>query len=544
MLAAITIFCTVLIMYRPVKKIRASFFIKQANSYLAVQDTNTAIEKIRLALALDESNIYALRLIAQICQVDNPSYACKMYEKILLLHEYTFQDVQALIMICAKLQDFSAVNELLLKYTVKNSITPAFYKELILAVEELQNFDLETMIVRSGIKIHPEDLFLKFKYAVMLLKTQPASQSNVIQTLLWDVIIQSDVELRNEAAYIFYHNFIPTKKQRNFLESHIHVNYPITELKESILNECTLDMKLHPGKCDKILKNIIELLPKAPVDQQIYTYRWLRKRNQLKLIVDTLEQDKILSNRDLLMVYLDALAGLNQWKIVRSLIIKERILDVFTKGLFKVRVALELGELDAANVQFRDLMQKIKNNPKALIQIGEYFSKLHMDVYTIEAYVTALEVDPYNLLATNKLIQLVNTVRDVSPLQIPLSKLIKKTSQKVEFVNASIYVDLLMDQSVQQAYITALKLNSIKPNDIDCQTTLALACLKTARNFEALEIYKSFKNNSEHKTPRWNAIFALVLAANNQPDAARLLMLMAEAGTLNIQEVMLIKPFW
>ena len=104
------------------------------------------------------------------------------------------------------------------------------------------------------------------------------------------------------------------------------------------------------------------------------------------------------------------------------------------------------------------------------------------------------------------------------------------------------YFDLLLGRNVESNAAIAQKLASQYPMRLSFRVTAALACLRKEDAGSALAQFKGPPIEWNRTPPAWRAVYAAVLAANDQTAAAREIAITIPVEQLNRDERALIAP--
>lgn len=245
--------------------------------------------------------------------------------------------------------------------------------------------------------------------------------------------------------------------------------------------------------------------------------RFYRTIGDFQGVLESVTPKQALGDRDSLMLYFDALAGLERWGALLELLDNDSIpLEDYWREIFRARALGSLGRQSESDLAWKRSLLEAGNDPDALSHLAEYLGSMG----ALEAYSEVMEKLVENIGAPSKSsyyriwLKVVMQTGDLPRIVALYEKAIEDCPHDNSFLNDYIYYSLLLNRPgtwVIQSY------NLVKeaPNVLAYRISLALALFKNKQPAEALSVVKSSRiADWSLVSPGWQCVRAAIYKAN------------------------------
>ena len=284
-------------------------------------------------------------------------------------------------------------------------------------------------------------------------------------------------------------------------------------------NLLALDLRLleNPAAKPALLAQTMAERSSSPPDDALAFARWLNRRLHYEASVEFIGRERAVSQSDWLLLYLDALAGLERWNDIFTMLDAETIIGLSDsiRLLFLARAAEKSGDHDKADQSWREMQLGLAyEKPEVVsfiaayaLRIGEreqaikaYTSLSHRKETALEGYLGLIRCWPQNTPA-EELLPLYQEITESFPML-------------AEAKNDQIYLKLLTNDRPATTAAIANKIYNTTPQSFATLSINALGMLRTGKPAEADALYKDKNISWLSAPPQWRVVRAAVLYAN------------------------------
>jgi len=284
-------------------------------------------------------------------------------------------------------------------------------------------------------------------------------------------------------------------------------------------NLLALDLRLleNPAAKPALLAQTMAERSSSPPDDALAFARWLNRRLHYEASVEFIGRERAVSQSDWLLLYLDALAGLERWNDIFTMLDAETIIGLSDsiRLLFLARAAEKSGDHDKADQSWREMQLGLAyEKPEVVsfiaayaLRIGEreqaikaYTSLSHRKETALEGYLGLIRCWPQNTPA-EELLPLYQEITESFPML-------------AEAKNDQIYLKLLTNDRPATTAAIANEIYNTTPQSFATLSINALGMLRTGKPAEADALYKDKNISWLSAPPQWRVVRAAVLYAN------------------------------
>jgi tetratricopeptide (TPR) repeat protein len=304
-----------------------------------------------------------------------------------------------------------------------------------------------------------------------------------------------------------------------------------------------LQIRENPAAKPALLSQMATVRMAGSPDDAMSFARWMNRRLHHKETIKFIGRERASSNLDWLLIYLDALAGMEQWNEIFSLLDAETVsgLSDSIRLLFLARAAKNSGDEGRSDECWRELhLGLMYEKPEVVSFVAAYALRIGEREEAMKAYKTMSRRRETALEGFLGLIR-------CSPKNTPAGELLpiyKELTQEfpmlAEAQNDLAYLKLLTDEDLNGTAAMAKEIQKTDPPTLASLSIASLALLKTGYPEEADAIYDG-KTISWNSAPApWKVVRAAVLHAAGKKAEARELAATIGRAQLRPEEIALL----
>lgn len=304
----------------------------------------------------------------------------------------------------------------------------------------------------------------------------------------------------------------------------------------------TAKLGADPDARARLVGEVMARFAGAPVERKALAMHWLNEQQEFRRSIELVSEKSARADRAAFVLWLDALAGLQQWGTVyAALETAAEPLDGALAELFRARAARMTGRTGAATQSYQRAVALAVSDPRELA-VTKFFLETDGQASIWRDAMREALADPSTKDAAVRGILLpAAQSRDAVRMLEARRMLAEGLPDDEESQDAVLYYGLVLGQSglLEQA----ATLSAEQPEDFPRKAILALALLKGGRREEAVRVFDGLKVYSNRITPQEKVIIISVLAANHRFDQAQAMALTLNAADLTQQEVGMMAGF-
>jgi hypothetical protein len=372
---------------------------------------------------------------------------------------------------------------------------------LDLAREELPNLapdDQDRLLLATAEMTLRTDIKASRAILLQLVDKNSATGIAALRLLAAQTLVQRGLE------------FLKSDKTADKLLAH-----PLQTPDDSLI---ALDLQLleNPAAKPALLAQTMAERSAGPPDDALAFARWLNRRLHYAASVEFIGRERAVAHADWLLLYLDALAGLERWNDIFNLLDAETIIGLSDsiRLLFLARAAEKSGDKEKADQSWREMQLGLAyEKPEVVsfiaayaLRIGEreqaikaYTSLSHRKETALEGYLGLIRCWPQNTPAA-ELLPLYQEMTESFPML-------------TEAKNDQIYLKLLTNDKPATTAAIASEIYNTTPQSLATLSINALGMLKTGKPAEADALYNNKSISWLSSPPQWRVVRASVLYA-------------------------------
>lgn len=306
-----------------------------------------------------------------------------------------------------------------------------------------------------------------------------------------------------------------------------------------LLKAAELRISANPSSKPAVLAELAEWHSTQKDEEKANFARWLNRRQAHREALDFIGRDRALSNTEWLLVYLDALAGLDRWNDIYGMLDANTVsgLSDSIRLLFVARAAVKSGDTAKADETWREMQRSLLyERPEVVSFVAAYALRIGEQEQASKAY---------TILARRRETALEGFLGIIrcAPKNAPAADLIPVYTEFLEiFPNLDearsdlAYLELLTGNNILDASFLAHENHKKSPNSLASLSISALAHLKNGDPAQAESLYKDKLIEWSSAPLPWKNIRAAVLLANGRKTEAAELAATIDKNQLRPEE--------
>jgi hypothetical protein len=292
------------------------------------------------------------------------------------------------------------------------------------------------------------------------------------------------------------------------------------------------EIQRHPAQGETLIDQAMAAHQNSdPADLAIFA-EWLNGHHEAARVIKLIPRERALTNKDIFTAYLNALATLNRWAEIRTILSGANLpIEAPLVELYLSRCAGEMGDETASNLHWQYAVAAAAYNTAQSFHLAMYAEKLGQNDRAAAVYRT-LTQEPAIASAAYQGLLRVSRDKDTRTLRDLLDEIVSRWPNDADMQSRDIYLNLLLNERVAEMHRRAIRLLDDDSNNISHRTNVALACLRLHEPNGALDAYR-------HVSIDWNAapaadliVYAATLNAKGYTRKAHHLLLSLDRSEL------------
>jgi hypothetical protein len=397
-------------------------------------------------------------------------------------------------------------------------------------------------LARASLKNFPPDEGEQILIATadLVLRTNPEISQEILSPISKKSTANGLAALRmlaHQQLTVTGKNSIESSALAKGLTSHpLHIN-------NDLLLAAEVEILNNPSTKPTLLNELTSRFSTLKEEDQFNFVRWLTRRQYHQEAIDFVGRDRALANPEWLFLYLDAMAGLDRWNDIFSLLDANSVVGLSDgiRLLFLARASEKCGDQPKANQSWREMQAALQyEKPEVVSFVAAYTQRIGEHAEARKAY---------NILAQRRESALEGYLGIIrcTPKNAPAAELIPVYNELLEvFPNLQearsdlAYLQLLTDQNITDASFFANESLKRSPNSLAAMSVYALAQLKNGTPDLADEIYTGKPIAWSTAPDNWKNIRAAVLYAAGKKTEADEIAALIDKNQLRPEELALL----
>jgi hypothetical protein len=505
------------------KVTRAAQLAATGNSLVEAGKLKDGADKFRAALQLDPVSYPALLGAARLgARVGRPE-TLDLWEQVVKRPEATVKDRQDYaeqLLLAGRPRVAEPIIDALLK-----SAPDARTLELASRYSRGEGDAVKALqFARLAAKNSPNDSLISFHLAELLASSSDPAERAEARQVLWK-IAETPSPYRQAAIESLAAAPELSDAERQRVLDMLGALSPKT-VKDGLL-QANLRLQLKQVEPATLYNEVISRWTQGDVSDLVEVGLWLNLHHQPERVLSLLPLDTALKNNQLLLVRLDALAALQRWSTVDSVLSRPDLtLDPAVLESFRARSAQEQNTALDAESRWNHAVSLAAGDPSKLRFVANFAEQSGAWPVALRAYDQLAKFPEHAAFAYQATERLGGHAGDLAARRAAAEKITTiGGGNNPNSVAQLAYLNLLAQKDVETNTATVRKLVQQYPDRLAFRVAAALGYLRQHDAGQALEQFKPPPGAPPidwTKTPAsWRVVYAAVLLANEQSDAAQ-----------------------
>ena len=518
---------------------RAEQIAAQGDALFRAGKNKEAAAKYRAALQLDSFGYRPLESAALFASHMNRPEAIELWEQVVRLPQCTIADREEYATALVQLGRMTLAEKVISELLKSNPDT----RTLDLAARYASKTGDEKKAVefaRLAATRAPEDDSARFELAQVLAASSDAAQRNEARKTLWTLAGKEGAFRQSAIEALARAPELPREEQERVIDALNHL--PSLTVVNGLL-AFDLKLQLHPESAEQIYDEASTRYARGEISDLIELARWLNLRRQSERVLTLAPEERALSNEQLLLARMDALANTAHWEEIDALLSRPGLsLDPSVAESFRARTAQERGTSLDADVHWNHAISLAGVDPFKLRFIANFAEQSRAGDVAMRCYDLLARIPGHAPFALHAMQRLTDLNGNTVAARSVAEKISNFAPDDPNARDQLAYLDLLLGRNVDSNFETAKKLAEQYPTRLSYRVTLALGYLRKEDAGSALAQFQGPPIDWERTLPGWRAVYSAVLAANDKTEQAKELAARIPLEKLNREERALIAP--
>ncbi len=295
-------------------------------------------------------------------------------------------------------------------------------------------------------------------------------------------------------------------------------HHPLASDEQRLLG-LTWALRFDPAHREQIVAGAVSTFRDGSPARLAVIARWLVQQQETRRALSLITAASAREDRELFLIYMDALAELGRWQDLQFLLAAKTPLPIepTIRHLYQVRTALALGHEEESRGHWAAVRKSmVSAEPKTILYVAQYAERLGMRDDAAKAFRMLTGMSGSERTGYLGLILLAEQSGDTRKLRAQLKEFAGRFSGEFEPQNDLAYLDLLLNENIAPSLEGAAQRVKRFPDVLAYRTTLALGHLRNGDASAARAVYAGIATDWSTAQPGWHAVYAAVLAASGE----------------------------
>jgi hypothetical protein len=525
--------------YHWVKIRRAERFATTGDSLFDAGKWNDAATQYRVALQLDPQNYHALTSAARFASRTDRPEAIELWQRVIQLPKCTLQDRQDYAELLIKTNRMALAEKVLDPLLKNNPDTKTL--QLASRYSAKMGEDAKALeFARIASQRAPEDDASRFQLAELLARSTDSNEQAEARKILWELAGKSPAYKQVAIEALAAAPQLTAEEQTHLVQALSSLT-PKT-IKDDLL-AADLRLQLQPDNAARIYQETIEHWRDAPNEDVISLTRWLNIHQQAELVLSSFPIERGLTDNQLLLARLDAMAILQRWNDIDQLLSQSEVtLDPAVIESFHARTAQERNSVLDAEVHWNHAISLAGTDPFRLRFVANYAEQSRATAAALKAYEQLARFPDQADQAYRGIQRVSQKSGETTTQRAAMAKISARTPEEPNAADQLAYLNLLLGEDLDKNLASAKKLVEQYPNRLAYRVTAALGYLRLHNAALALEQFNApVPIDWKQALPAWRTVYAAALLETDRKDEAQKIIATIPRDQLNPEERALIE---
>jgi len=520
--------------YVAVRHWRAQKMVREGGRLMELGRWDEVTKIVQTALRLAPGDPETLRLVARFCTRNGAPQGLPYWQALLASKAATQEDLQEYI---RYVHDIGRIDlatpglKQLIALDAKNVTNQLLMLDHLVL---LGNWPAAVRGAELALKDHPGDGYVEYVMAKALLGTGDPRAGVRAAALLRGIKKPGQPQYLPALRTLASLKGLPPAEVRGLVQELEAI--PDRTLADRIVI-VELQEMLEPRRSAEFVDQFVKNLPANPGQFDLTVLGgFLRSRGRHDVILSMAPEGVGRTNGSLAMIAIDALVDLRRWDDVLTRLTNSPAVDLVTRQCTLATYANETGRLEQAFDLLKSAATFAVTNLNQLQVVATLAERMGESNLVLEIWTTML-ADPRSAIgAANNLLRIGATRDDYVAERRADKRLMDLFGAEPAVAGEWAYLAALHEDQLNEAHDLLNRMVSENPGAVSPRAALALAKLQLGDRPGALGIMEAGGVDWEKSEPRWQAVYAAILDANQQRSAARRIAAGIPPGRLKAPE--------
>ncbi len=524
--------------YRWFKSQRALAMVAQGEAAALTNDWVQVGRVVQTTLRLAPEEIRVLRLAARYSSHENLPAGLNYWQMVQAKEPLSLDDQYEYANVAVNLGRTDVSAQLLQSLVATNQIDPKVLRLVVIHSQAVGSMNEAINAARRWVSEAPGNEEAENALANLLFGRPNPAERREGRGLLWGLALGKSRFSTNAVEKLAASPELSQGENLVLLRQ-------IENRPEQLVTSYVLRIKLNPSQEADLVNGMVKaVLEDGSVPQLAAAASWLADNKHGSRVLDVLPMKIAEKNPVLMTGRLQALLENGQTaEVKRFLELDTSKVEAFMLHCLRAYAAQKEGKPQLMAGHFENALAAAGGAPSRLRFVAGYAERIGQPVAAISAYKRLMGWPPATLESAQNILRLASALNDTRTLRESTSQLSNYLPGDRGVAILDAYLGALLQDTSARAKENLLRLLGDKPNESDAVLALALIDLRIGESQAALARLEKMPPSWVQATPQNAAIYAAVLGANEQREAARRLARGVDVSKLRPEEVDLIKEF-
>jgi thioredoxin-like negative regulator of GroEL len=522
--------------YRWFKIQRALSMVTKGEAAAATNDWDQVGRVVQTTLRLAPEEARVLRLAARYCTETRTPAGFNYWQSTQAKVGLTLDDQYDYARLAVDLGRTDLSEQLLQQLIATNNIAPKVLRLVVLHSKAIGSQAEAVAAARRWVSEAPGDEDAEFALGTLLFGGVGETGRREGRGLLWGLALGTS-KYRWEAIQSLAASAELSQGENLVLFKQVE-NQP-----DQLVTAYALRIKLRPAQRAELIDAMIKAATEDGTAKQLaLAAMWLADNREVRRVLDVLPA-KLAEKEPVLMTgRLQALLELGEiTEVKRFLELDTSKVEAFMLHCLRAYAAKSENKPQLMAGHFENALAAAGNNPSRLRFVAGYAERIDQPAAAVSAYRRLMTWPPATVEAAQSILRLATAMNDTRTLREAISQLAGYLPGDRGVATLNAYLAALLNDTSVRAKTDLQRFLNEDAKDFEASLTLALVEYRLGENATALSRIEGVPAEWLQAAPRRSAVYAAILAANDQREAARRVARTLDPTKLRPEELDLVR---
>lgn len=494
---------------------------------------------LKSSLALAPSNLRCYRLAARYFTAQGSPQALVYWEQVLASGTATYEERREFAALTAALNRPDLCRPLVDQLLREKPSDPALYRIQMNMARRMKLADLRANTAERWLRVAPEDAEAQFELASVRWPSEKPDQRRLGHRLLWGLAFGSNTYSLAAIATLAQ-GTNTTRSETDLLWRRLDALAVTNRFVEADLR-----LRLRPETKASLMRGLVEsLTPEAPLSEVAETVKWLADRGAVQELLPLLTPERVKRSSALELARIQALIEVGRLpEIQAALASPPTNAPAYLIHCLRASAAFAEGAPERVGAHLEQAAAAANRDSKGLLIVVRFAEVFHQPRIALAGWRDLAEKFGGGLDAVMEIMRLARKVDDLPSAQPAVSALRNRMATDVGAALLAGYVESMVGRMKPPVLAQLREIVRTNSPAIHYIGVLGLAEWRSGDPNGALRVMEAQGMDWAKAEPRFQAVYAAVLGAAGQREAARNVARRIPAEQLVREERALLEPW-